>query len=83
MNLAHGVDEWQEINYPHLGIKIKAALNRPKSEILDNVKENCKRGLKQVWPHEVQDTILSICAGGPSLDPEEVRESVERGNKVS
>jgi len=84
MTLAHGVDEWQEINYPHLGIKIKAALNRPLSEITDNVRINSQRGLPQVWPHAKQDTVLAICAGGPSLSATlgELKQAKQDGAKV-
>lgn len=75
---------WQKIEYPELGLTINAALNVPDKQIVAHIRENCKRGLPQVWPHATQDTEVVICAGGPSLNEgiEEIRQLQKKGAKV-
>lgn len=60
-------DEFQEIFYESLGIKIFAGLNTPRAKLVENIRTNIKRGLPQVWPHQPQDTVCCVVAGGPSL----------------
>lgn len=77
-------EEYQEINYPGLGIKFMAGLNRPYDEMLENIRINIQRDLPQIWPHVEQETVLAICGGGPSLSEtlDELREVKENGGKV-
>ena len=77
-------NDWQEINYPGLGIQIRARLNVESAELENNIRLNCQKGLPQVWPHAVQETPVCIVAGGPSLldTLDEIREEQKNGAKV-
>lgn len=67
VELPESPNEWQEINYPGLGIKIYASLNTAEDKIRENIESNCSRGLPQILPYKEQSTCLAICSGGPSL----------------
>lgn len=46
-------------------------LNVPIEKIRENIRENLKLGIKDICPHEVQETRVYLLAGGPSLQDHE------------
>jgi len=84
VELPQSDNEWQEIEYEELGLKIFASLNTPSEKIKENIVTNLKRDLPQVWPHKEQDTVVALVAGGPSLVDtlDELKEVQANGGKV-
>lgn len=82
-----------------IGMAIVASLNTDVEKLRENIIHNCTQheinidwpyaaqtGQKigMVWPNKPQDTILGICAGGPSLldTLEEARRLIDEGGKL-
>ena len=76
-------NEWK-VNYPSLGLELNCVLNTDKEKIQENVESALKRDIERVWPWQQQDTLVAICAGGPSLIESlpEIRKIQEEGGKI-
>lgn len=59
-------------------------VNTDNETIISNMAENAKLGLRQVIPHEAQDTTVMLLAGGPSLNDytDEIIKNREDGMKL-
>ena len=56
----------------------KSCVNVEHQQIKDNIKANISLGLREIVPHAVQDTVVYLLAGGPSLADHE-QQIVEAG----
>lgn len=65
-------------------VKVVAELNTPKEQIIENVKTNICRPLPQVQPHDIQESVIGIVCGGPSLNNtfEDLKEKHKAGMSV-
>jgi len=59
-------------------------LNMPDEVFIENVKSSIRRQLPQVQPHELNDKVIAIVGGGPSLDEtiDDLKEKHANGMKV-
>lgn len=49
-------------------VKAHSTINTSGEDIMQNIRDNLKRGLPELRPHEAQDTEVMVLAGGPSLN---------------
>jgi hypothetical protein len=57
-----------------------SAINVEEANLKENIRKNLSLGLKEVVPHSVQDTVVYLLAGGPSLKDYE-EQIVEAGKQ--
>jgi hypothetical protein len=58
----------------------RSSLNTPDEVVRENVRKNLALGLREIEPHQPQDTLVYLLAGGPSLADHEA-EIVEAGKR--
>lgn len=63
------------------GAGTKYKLNCPDEQYEENIKHSIRLQLPQVWPKEVQDTVIGLVGGGPSLKDsiEDIKQKYEEG----